>query len=169
MTISAKRMLFNNPILTDAQLRAEIEKCEFCEEKPCKEACPCDCSPADFIMAVKLGTPADFQRAAAEIMSKNPFGGICGMVCPDTLCMGACVHKKMDCAVNIPAVQATVVAKAREYGVFPAFAKAKLNGRKVAVIGAGPAGLAAAVTLVQKGYKVDIFEQNDKGGGGAAG
>ncbi len=51
MTISAKRMLFNNPILTDTQLRAEIEKCEFCEEKPCKEACPCDCSPADFIMA----------------------------------------------------------------------------------------------------------------------
>ncbi|MDD2520520.1 MAG: FAD-dependent oxidoreductase [Kiritimatiellae bacterium] len=165
MTISAKRMLFNNPILTDAQLRAEIEKCEFCEEKPCKEACPCDCSPADFIMAVKLGTPADFQRAAAEIMSKNPLGGICGMVCPDTLCMGACVHKKMDCAVNIPAVQATIVAKARGYGAFPAFAKAKLNGRKVAVIGAGPAGLAAAVTLVQKGYKVDIFEQNEKGGG----
>ncbi|MDY0145988.1 MAG: FAD-dependent oxidoreductase [Kiritimatiellia bacterium] len=165
MTISATRMLYNNPILTDAQLRAEIEKCEFCEEKPCKEACPCDCSPADFIMAVKQGTPADFKRAAAEIMSKNPFGGICGMVCPDTLCMGACVHKKMNCAVNIPAVQATIVAKARAYGNFPAFTKAKLNGRKVAVIGAGPAGLAAAVTLVQKGYKVDIYEQNDKGGG----
>jgi|LSQX01.3.fsa_nt_gb glutamate synthase (NADPH/NADH) small chain len=165
MTMSPKWMLPTNPILTDAQLRAEIEKCEFCEEKPCKEACPCDCSPADFIMAAKLGTPADFKRAAAEIMTMNPFGGICGMVCPDTLCMAACVHKKMDCAVNIPAVQATIVAKAREYGAFPEYAKAKLNGMKVAVVGAGPAGLAAAGTLVQKGYKVDIFERDDKAGG----
>jgi len=165
MTITAKKMLKDNPILTDAQLRAEVEKCEFCEEKPCKAACPCDCSPADFIMAVKLGTPADFKRAAAEIMSKNPFGGICGMVCPDTLCMGACVHKKMDCAVNIPAVQATIIAKARELKSFPEFEKVKFNGRTVAVVGAGPAGLAAAATLAQKGYKVDIFEQNEKGGG----
>ena len=165
MTISAKRMLNDNPILTDAQLRAEIEKCEFCEEKPCREACPCHCSPADFIMAVKLGTPADFKRAAAEIMSQNPFGGICGMVCPDTLCMGACVHKKMDCAVNIPAVQATIVAKARALGNFPEFAKAKPNGKTVAVVGAGPAGVAAAVALAQKGYKVDVYEQNEKPGG----
>lgn len=165
MTISATRMLRDNSILTDAQLRAEIEKCEFCAEKPCKEACPCDCSPADFIMAVKLGAPADFKRAAAEIMSKNPLGGICGMVCPDTLCMGACVHKKMDCAVNIPAVQATIIAKARALGVFPEFAPAKPNGKSVAVIGAGPAGLGAAVTLVQKGYKIDIYEQNEKSGG----
>ena len=165
MTISAKRMLNDNPILTDAQLRAEIEKCEFCEEKPCREACPCHCSPADFIMAVKLGTPADFKRAAAEIMSQNPFGGICGMVCPDTLCMGACVHKKMDCAVNIPAVQATIVAKARALGNFPEFAKAKPNGKTVAVVGAGPAGVAAAVVLAQKGYKVDVYDQNEKPGG----
>ena len=165
MTISAGRMLNNNPILTDAQLRSEIEKCEFCDEKPCKEACPCNCSPADFIMAVKLGTPADFKRAAAEIMSQNPLGGICGMVCPDTLCMGACVHKKMDGAVNIPAVQATIIAKASALGNFPPFAQAKPNGKTVAVIGAGPAGLGAAVTLVQKGYQVDIYEQNDKAGG----
>jgi len=165
MTITANKMLKDNPILTDAQLRLEVEKCEFCDEKPCKAACPCDCSPADFIMAVKLGTPADYKRAAAEIMSKNPLGGICGMVCPDTLCMGACVHKKMDCAVNIPAVQATIIARARALKVFPEFAKAKFNGRTVAVIGAGPAGLGAAVTLAQKGYKVDIFEQNDKAGG----
>ncbi len=54
MTISAKRMLFNNPILTDAQLRAEIEKCEFCEEKPWYSLSR-DCSPADFISGGEAG------------------------------------------------------------------------------------------------------------------
>ena len=64
--------------LTDAQLRAEIEKCEYCSEKPCKEACPADCSPADFIMAARVGEAFDFKRAAMMILSHNPMGATCG-------------------------------------------------------------------------------------------
>ena len=45
--------------LSEGQLRAELEKCEYCAEKPCKEACPVDCSPADFIMAVRVGAPSE--------------------------------------------------------------------------------------------------------------
>ncbi|MBW2459520.1 MAG: hypothetical protein JRI68_33815, partial [Deltaproteobacteria bacterium] len=56
--------------LTDAQLQAEIARCEFCECKPCRDACPAHCSPADFIMAVRKGQPADFQRSAALILGK---------------------------------------------------------------------------------------------------
>ena len=98
--------------LTPAQLRAEVQKCEFCREKPCKEACPCDCSPADFIKAIScaiapdLADSADLRRAAALIMSKNPLGGVCGLVCPDKHCMAACVHRRLDGAVNIPAGKA---------------------------------------------------------------
>lgn len=155
----------DNSILTDAQLKIEIEKCEACAEKPCKTACPCDCSPTDFIMAAKLMAPSDFKRAAAEIMSMNPLGGICGMVCPDRHCMAACVHAKVDAPLNIPAIQATIVAKARELGIMPQFAKVPPNGRKVAIIGGGPAGLAAAAMLGQSGYTADIYEGEDKAGG----
>lgn len=153
--------------LTDAQLREEVSKCEYCAEKPCKEACPADCSPADFIMAVKVGEKQDFERAAALIMGHNPLGGVCGAVCPDKHCMSACVHKTFDKAVNIPAVQATVIQKAKELGVMPKFNKAKPNGKKVAVVGAGPAGLGAAAVLGQLGYKVTVFEDKKTCGAGA--
>ena len=151
--------------LTDAQLRAEVRKCEFCEEKPCKEACPCDCSPADFIRAAALGDRADFRHAAALIMSKNPLGGVCGLVCPDKHCMAACVHRRLDGAVEIPAVQATIVQRAKELGVMPGLERAAASGRKVAVVGGGPAGLAAAAQLALEGHAVTIFEAGPALGG----
>ncbi len=152
--------------LTDAQLQAEFAKCEFCEEKPCRQKCPADCSAADFIMAARVFGPSDIKRAAAQIMKNNPLGGVCGLVCPDKFCMAACVHRKFDAAVNIPAVQATIVKKARELGGIPEFARAKRSGRRVAVVGSGPAGIAAAAVLSQLGHAVDIFEK-DKVSGGA--
>jgi NADPH-dependent glutamate synthase beta subunit-like oxidoreductase/dihydroorotate dehydrogenase/NAD-dependent dihydropyrimidine dehydrogenase PreA subunit len=151
--------------LTDAQLKAELAKCEFCEEKPCREKCPADCSAADFIMAARVFGPSDIRRAAAQIMKNNPLGGVCGLVCPDKFCMAACVHRKFDAAVDIPAVQATIVKKARELGGIPAFARARPNGKKVAVVGSGPAGLGASAVLAQLGYQVDLFEKEKVAGG----
>ena len=151
--------------LTDAQLRNEIEKCEYCAEKPCQEGCPADCSPADFIMAARLGEKSDYKRAAALIMGHNPLGGVCGAVCPDKHCMARCSHKDFDAPLNIPAIQATVIQKAKELGVMPRFDPAKPNGRKVAVVGAGPAGLGASAYLAQKGYAVDVFDADRRVGG----
>ena len=151
--------------LTDAQLIAEISKCEYCEEKPCKEACPVDCSPADFIMAAKKGSNADYKRAAAIIFGSNPLGGVCGYVCPDYHCMKACVHRTFDNAVNIPPVQATIIQKAKKLNSLPEFIKRDSNGKRVAVIGSGPAGLGAASVLAQKGYAVEIFEKENRPGG----
>lgn len=151
--------------LTDAQLQSEFSRCEFCEEKPCKEACPVDCSPADFIMAAKRGLPQDFSRSAAIIMGSNPLGGVCGYVCPDFHCKKACVHKTFDNAVNIPPVQATIIKKAKEMGVMPEFDNVAPNGKRIAVIGSGPAGLGATAVLSQKGYSVDVFEKGNKPGG----
>ena len=152
-------------IMTRAQLQAELLRCEYCEERPCKEACPANCSPADFIMAARVGNPSDIQRSAAEIMHANPLGGVCGMVCPDTLCMAACTRKKFDGAIDIPLVQATIVEMAKQLGGIPRFSKAKLNGKKVAILGGGPAGLGAAAVLAQMGYTVDIFEGRNRLGG----
>lgn len=154
-----------NSFLTDAKMQAEISRCEYCEEKPCRDACPVHCSPMDFIKAVKLGNASDFKRSACEIMSQNPLGGVCGAVCPDTFCMKACVHKTFDRAINIPELQATIVQQAKNLGVMPEFLSAKPNGKKIAIIGAGPAGLGAAAILAQKGYAIEIFEKEDKPGG----
>ncbi len=165
LRITQKTMKDKIIFLTDAQLKTEAERCLYCESKPCKTACPADCSPADFIMAVRKMEKSDFKRSTALIMGHNTFGGVCGAVCPDWFCVKACSRKLFDNPINIPAVQAAVVQKAKELGVMPQFKKAKPNGKKAAVVGTGPAGFAAAGTLAQLGYKVDIFEKNRKAGG----
>jgi NADPH-dependent glutamate synthase beta subunit-like oxidoreductase/dihydroorotate dehydrogenase/Pyruvate/2-oxoacid:ferredoxin oxidoreductase delta subunit len=151
--------------LTDAQLKYEVEKCENCEEKPCRDACPAGVSPMDFILASRVGLPSDFKRAAARILTANPLGGICGITCPDTLCMAACVYKDLNRPVNIPAAQATIVEKARQLGVMPSFSDIEKNGRNVAIIGAGPSGLAVAAVLARKGYAITLFERGPEPGG----
>lgn len=155
----------DDQIMTSKQLHAELLRCEYCEEKPCKTACPVNCSPFDFIMAARVGNPSDLKRAAAEIMHCNPLGGVCGLVCPDRFCMAACSHKKFDGAIEIPKVQATIVETAKRLGGIPKFEVPAPNGKKVAVIGGGPAGLGVAAALAQMGYSVDIFEGREKLGG----
>ncbi|MBU1101768.1 MAG: FAD-dependent oxidoreductase [Bacteroidetes bacterium] len=152
-------------LLTDAQLKSEISRCNYCEEKPCMDACPSQCSPADFIMAIQKGEPQDYKRAATLILSKNPLGGICGAVCPDTFCMAACTHKTFDEPLNIPAIQSTIIQKAKDYKRTPNFIKTEKTGKKVAIIGGGPAGLAAASVFIQEGVEVTIYEKGDKLGG----
>lgn len=151
--------------LTDAQLKSELSRCAHCAEKPCFSMCPTGCSPYKFIQAALTGEKSDISRAAAEILTSNPLGGICGLVCPDKHCMAACSRARFDVPVNIPAVQATIIEKAKKLGVLPVLESAELNGKKAAVVGAGPAGLAAAAVLAQKGYKVDLYEKEEKAGG----
>jgi len=151
--------------MTKHQLQAELLRCEYCEEKPCKAACPANCSPFDFIMAARVGNSSDFKRSAGEIMRNNPLGGVCGMVCPDKFCMAACTHKKFDGAINIPLIQATVVEMAKRLGGIPKLTIPAPNRMKVAVVGGGPAGLGTAAALAQMGYAVDIFENRDRLGG----
>lgn len=150
---------------TDAQVMTEINRCEFCEEKPCREACPVSCSPADFIMAVKLGEAIDYERAASIIMSSNPLGGVCGAVCPEKHCMAKCSRNSFDGAINIPKIQATIIEKAKQLNYLPQFNNAKVSGKKVAVIGAGPAGLSTAAILAQHGHQVTVFEKEKVAGG----
>jgi NADPH-dependent glutamate synthase beta subunit-like oxidoreductase/ferredoxin len=151
--------------LTEAQLRAELARCQTCELAPCRSGCPANLSPADFILAARGGEPSDHRRAAAHILGRNPLGGVCGAVCPETLCMARCSRRRLDGPVNIPAIQAAIVRRAREAGGVPRPAPQPATGQRVAVVGAGPAGLGAASLLAQAGHSVHLFDRARRAGG----
>jgi dihydropyrimidine dehydrogenase (NAD+) subunit PreT len=115
-------------------------------------------------MAARVGGKSDYRRAGALIMGSNPLGWVCGVVCPDYFCMKACSRRTFDQPINIPAVQASVMKRAYAAGL-GSFKVPKCNGKRVAVIGAGPAGLGAASVLAQRGYKVTVYEQRQRLGG----
>lgn len=151
--------------LTDAQLREELRRCQTCEARPCRRACPAGLSPADFILAVRCGEPSDYARAAAHILGHNPLGGVCGAVCPGTLCMARCARRAFDGPVNIPAIQAGIVDRARRLGVLPRPEPVAATGDRVAVVGAGPAGLGAATVLARAGHAVHVLDRARRPGG----
>ena len=146
--------------LSKIQMKAELERCLNCKTRPCMSACPVNCNPQEFINFAKQG---NFSEAVETITRTNPMGQTCGLICPDKFCMKACTRSKIDFAVNIPKVQATILENYREKkeekkNVSP-------NGKSIAVIGAGPAGMAAAAGLSSKGYAITAFEASDTIGG----
>lgn len=147
--------------LKPAQLKTELEKCLHCAAKPCMKACPVHCSPCDFIAAAKAG---EWQKAAELIERQNPLAQSCGLICPDKFCQKACIRANLDKAIKIPAVQAAIMQKARSEHEFKINSAAG-NGKKIAVIGSGPAGIGAAAVLLEQGCSVTMFEKSDKIGG----
>lgn len=148
--------------LNKAQFAAELEKCLQCKAKPCENACPVHCSPHDFIAAAKSG---NVQLAAKLIDKQNPLGETCGLICPDKFCQQACLRRYLDAPIQIPAVQAEIMRQARENRLFGAIAAPEPNGKKIAVIGAGPAGIGAAFELIKNGFGVTVFERRSSVGG----
>lgn len=149
-----------NLYLNKIQLQAELDRCLSCKAQPCMKACPVGCNPQEFIALAKSGKT---QEAVQSIMDKNILGETCGLVCPDQFCMKACTRRHIDFAINIPKVQATILQNYRQNK--EAFTAVTDNGLKVAVVGAGPAGLSAAAELARAGCKVDLFEAENKIGG----
>lgn len=150
--------------LMDASVAAKKSaRCLFCHDAPCITACPTGIDIPMFIRQINSG---NVMGAANTIYSANYFGQICGKVCPtEVLCEGACVYNEQDIApVEIGALQTFACNKAI-HSNYPLGRLAKLNNKKIAVIGSGPSGIACACELRKLGYDVDVFEAKSKPSG----
>lgn len=153
----------HEPPLDPHEARVAADRCYFCHDAPCITACPTSIDIPLFIRQIGTGTP---EAAAKTIWSQNILGGICARVCPtETLCEEACVREAAEGKpVEIGRLQrfATDVSMAK--GLHP-FTRATATGKRIAVVGAGPAGLACAHRLAMHGHDVVIFERRPKAGG----
>ena len=153
-----------HPPLTRAQAQIEAERCYYCHDAPCIAACPTGIDIPSFIQRIAQGNE---RGAARGILEANPLGGMCARVCPtEVLCEQACVRDGQDAKpVEIGQLQrhATDVYFARPGA--PLFRRAAATGKRVAVVGGGPAGLACAHGLTRRGHDVVLFDARPKLGG----
>ncbi|MDP2770451.1 MAG: glutamate synthase subunit beta, partial [Giesbergeria sp.] len=147
--------------LDDAQARVQAARCMDCGTPFCNNGCPVNNIIPDFN---DLVYQADWKSAFAVLDSTNNFPEFTGRICPAP-CEAACVLNVNDDAVGIKSIEHAIIDRAWEHGwVLPQVTKHK-TGRKVAVVGSGPAGMAAAQQLARAGHDVTLFEKNDRVGG----
>lgn len=152
-----------HPPLTTHEAQVAADRCYFCYDAPCQTACPTEIDIPLFIRQIATGNPLG---AAKTIFDQNIFGGMCARVCPtETLCEEVCVREAAEGKpVTIGQLQRFATDTAMtENAQF--YARAPETGKRVAVVGAGPAGLAAAHRLSMHGHKVTLFEAKSKPGG----
>ena len=140
------------------QATVEANRCLYCYDAPCRQGCPAKVDIPSFIQSVTTG---NLRRAARLINDANPFGSVCGRVCPvERLCVEKCVLNATGNPIKINMLQ--------RYAMDNSGYKRKpvpKNGKKVAVIGSGPSGLACASMLARKGFEVTVFESKGVAGG----
>ncbi len=141
----------------------EASRCYFCYDAPCVEACPTDIDIPSFIRSIATG---NVKGAAETILDANIMGGMCARVCPvEELCEEACVRNTQeDKPVTIGALQRYATDDLFDHGLQP-FKRAPDTGKRVAVVGAGPAGLACAHALARSGHAVVVYEARPRAGG----
>jgi glutamate synthase (NADPH/NADH) small chain len=140
----------------------EAGRCLTCKKPQCVEGCPVNINIPGFIAHLKN---KEFEEAAKEIAKFSALPAVCGRVCPqEKQCEARCVVGKKGDAVSIGKLERFTADYAKEHG-FKVAEPGKPNGKKIAVIGAGPAGLTTAGELAKKGYAVTIFEALHKAGG----
>jgi glutamate synthase (NADPH/NADH) small chain len=144
------------PLMNSSEAYYESARCLYCYDAPCMDACPTHIDIPLFIKQINTG---NIKGAAATIYDSNWLGNACGKVCPtEQLCEGSCVytHQNMK-PLQIGRLQNFATEAVMQAGS-PLFSPGKDNGRKVAIVGAGPAGIACACELRVLGYSVEIFE-----------
>ncbi len=151
------------PFETKDAALVEANRCLFCYDAPCTKSCPTGINVPKFIKQI---TTDNVKGSAHTIFASNIMGAGCSKVCPvEKLCEGACVYNLMD-------EEAIPIAKLQRYSTEKAmasnwqlFQRKPSKGKKVAVVGAGPAGLSCAHVLSREGIDVTIYEKEAKGGG----
>lgn len=147
------------PLMNATEAYYESGRCLFCYDAPCVNACPTNIDIPLFIKQINSG---NITGSAKTIYDANYFGNACGKVCPtEVLCEGACVY-------NRQGVEPIDIGRLQNYATNAVISSGKIlyqpvskNGKKVAIIGAGPAGISCACELSQLGYEVTIFEAKD--------
>lgn len=147
------------PLMNDTEAFYEAFRCLFCYDAPCIQACP---THIDIPLFIKQIHTDNVTGASMTIFDSNWLGNVCGVVCPTgVLCEGACVYNHQD----VPPIQigrlqnfATNKTISSEKNIFKT---GKPNGKKIAIVGAGPSGIACACELRTLGYDVDIYEAKE--------
>lgn len=151
------------PLMNETEAYLEASRCLFCYDPPCMKACPTGIDVPLFIRQITTG---DLKGSAKTIYDSNYFGNACGKVCPtEVLCEGDCVYTEQNVKpIEIGRLQNYATDKAiRENRQLVELAGS--NGKRVAVIGAGPAGISCACELRVLGYEVDILEAKENPSG----
>ncbi len=147
---------------SEKQAIEEAKRCLQCKKPTCMKGCPVEVKIPAFLKYVAEG---DFDSAIKEIKLDNALPAVCGRVCPqETQCEEVCVLSKKGASVSIGRLERFVSDHERKKGVkIPE--KSELTGKKIAVVGSGPAGLTAAADLAKMGHSVTIFEALHEAGG----
>lgn len=147
---------------TAEEAQCEASRCINCKNAQCMKGCPVAINIPGFVEQVKNG---NFEAAYQIISESSALPAICGRVCPqESQCEGKCIRGIKGDPISIGKLERFVADWARENGIKPVGAK-ESNGKKVAVIGSGPAGLTCAGDLAKLGYDVTIFEALHEAGG----
>lgn len=152
-----------HPPLTRHEAAVAADRCYFCFDAPCVTACPTTIDIPLFIRQIAAGNPAG---AATTIFDQNILGGMCARVCPtETLCEQACVREAAEGKpVEIGRLQRFATDHLMAKAGHP-YSRAAETGRRVAVVGAGPAGLACAHRLAMRGHAITLYDAKPKPGG----
>jgi dihydropyrimidine dehydrogenase (NAD+) subunit PreT len=152
-----------HPAYSGHEAMVAADRCYFCHDAPCVTACPTSIDIPMFIRQLQAGMP---EAAAKTIFDQNILGGMCARVCPtETLCEEACVRETAEGKpVEIGRLQRYATDTVMIKGVHP-YIRSVSTGKRVAVVGAGPAGLACAHRLAMNGHDVVIYDAREKAGG----
>ena len=146
----------------EEEARAEASRCLKCKNPKCVGGCPVSIDIPGFIKEVQEG---NYEEAAKVIAKSSALPAVCGRVCPqESQCEGQCIRGIKGEPISIGKLERFVADWSRENGFVPKAAEEK-NGKKVAVVGSGPAGLTCAGDLAKLGYDVTIFEALHEPGG----
>ena len=158
-----KRFTELEPPMSKNEARTEANRCLYCFDAPCIKACPTSIDVPTFIRKISTDNTTG---AAVTILSANLMGATCARVCPvEELCEGACVlNEENRKPIEIGRLQRYATDHLYDKGIMP-FEPAPHNGKRVAVVGAGPAGLTCAGELAKLGYQTTVFEKNALPGG----
>lgn len=140
----------------------EASRCLLCLDAPCSKSCPAGTDPGKFIRSIRF---KNIKGAARTILTNNPLGWTCALVCPtERYCQLGCSRSGIDKPIDIAKLQRFALESSQNFdlGLDQPLPK---NGKKVAIIGSGPSGLATASKLADLGYEVTVFEKEAKAGG----